>query len=95
MANRAITQLLDRVRGGDELARDSLFALAYEELRRLARSRLREGGRNTMLCTTDLVHDSYLRLMRGGELRAEDRRAFFGYASRVMRSVIVDSAREA
>ncbi|HEU4694669.1 MAG TPA: sigma-70 family RNA polymerase sigma factor, partial [Vicinamibacterales bacterium] len=34
------------------------------------------------------------RYVRGGELRAEDRRAFFAFASRVMRSVIVSSARE-
>jgi hypothetical protein len=32
--------------------------------------------------------------VRGGELRAEDRRAFFAYASQVMRSVIVSSVRE-
>jgi RNA polymerase sigma factor (TIGR02999 family) len=89
-----ITQLLGRARTGDAAARDALFALAYEDLRRLARSRLRDGGRNTMLGTTDLVHDSYLRLLQSADVRAEDRRAFFAYASRVMRSVIVDSARE-
>ena len=47
-----------------------------------------------MLDTTSLVHESYLRFVRGGELRAEDRRAFFAYASQVMRSVIVNSMRE-
>ena len=46
-----------------------------------------------MLDTTALVHESYLRLVQTGELGFDDRRAFFGYASRVMRSVIVDSAR--
>jgi RNA polymerase sigma factor (TIGR02999 family) len=47
-----------------------------------------------VLDTTSLVHESYLRFVKVGQLRVEDRRAFFGYASRVMRSVIVDSARE-
>jgi RNA polymerase sigma factor (TIGR02999 family) len=47
-----------------------------------------------MLDTCSLVHESYLRCIQSGELRAEDRRAFFAYASTVMRSVIVDSARE-
>ena len=47
-----------------------------------------------MLDTTALVHESYLRFVRAGELRAEDRRAFFAYASQVMRSVIVNSVRE-
>jgi RNA polymerase sigma factor (TIGR02999 family) len=60
----------------------------------LARARLRDGGRNTVMDTTCLVHESYLRFVRAGELRAEDRRAFFAYASQVMRSVIVNSVRE-
>ena len=89
-----ITQLLERMHAGDAGARDALFAAAYEELRRLARARLRESGRNTVLETTSLVHECYLRFAGAGELRAEDRRAFFAYASQVMRSVILNSVRE-
>ena len=88
-----LTVLLSRMTAGDRAARDALFAAAYPELRRLAHSRLYGGGRNTVLDTTALVHESYLRLVQTGELTLEDRRAFFGYASQVMRSVIVDSAR--
>jgi RNA polymerase sigma factor (TIGR02999 family) len=89
-----LTQLLVRLRAGDSQARDALFAVAYPELQRLARARLRDGGRNTLLDTSSLVHESYLRFVRAGELRAEDRRAFFAYASQVMRSVIVNSVRD-
>jgi RNA polymerase sigma factor (TIGR02999 family) len=89
-----ITQLMARMHAGDAGARDALFAATYGELRRLARSRLKDGGRNTVLDTTSLVHESYLRFVKVGQLVVEDRKAFFGYASRVMRSVIVDSARE-
>jgi RNA polymerase sigma factor (TIGR02999 family) len=92
MAER-LTVLLPRMQGGDRAARDAVFDAAYQELRRLAHSRLRDGGRNTVLDTTALVHESYLRFVQVGELKIEDRQAFFGYASRVMRSVIVDSAR--
>ena len=88
-----LTVLLARIQSGDRSARDALFLAAYQELHRLAHSRLRNGGRNTLLDTTTLVHECYLRLVQTGELKIEDRRAFFGYASRVMRSVIVDSAR--
>jgi RNA polymerase sigma factor (TIGR02999 family) len=88
-----LTVLLARVSAGDRAARDALFAAAYPELRRLAHARLYGGGRNTVLDTTALVHESYLRLVKTGELGFDDRRAFFGYAARVMRSVIVDSAR--
>ena len=89
-----LTSLLQRAREGDAGARDALFAAAYAELHRLAHARLRDGGRNTMLDTTSLVHEAYLRFVRSGELRAEDRRAFLAYASQVMRSVIVNSARD-
>ena len=89
-----LTELLGRAQAGDKAARDALFAAAYGELHRLAHARLRDGGRNTVLDTTCLVHESYLRFLRAGELRAEDRRAFFAYASQVMRSVIVNSVRE-
>ena len=89
-----LTELLGQLEAGVPRARDALFAAAYTELHRLARTRLRDGGRNTVLDTTCLVHETYLRFVSAGELRAEDRRAFFAYASQVMRSVIVDSARE-
>jgi RNA polymerase sigma factor (TIGR02999 family) len=88
-----LTVLLSRMQAGDRAARDALFDAAYEELRRLAHSRLRGGGRNTVLDTTALVHDSYLRWVNLGQLKLEDRKAFFAYASRVMQSVIVDGAR--
>jgi RNA polymerase sigma factor (TIGR02999 family) len=89
-----LTELLGQLEAGDPRARDALFTAAYTELHRLARTRLRDGGRNTVLDTTCLVHETYLRFVSAGELRAEDRRAFFAYASQVMRSVIIDSARE-
>ena len=89
-----LTELLGRMRAGESGARDALFAAAYAELHRLARSRLREGARDVVLDTTCLVHESYLRFVSAGELRAEDRRAFFAYASQVMRSVIINTARE-
>jgi RNA polymerase sigma factor (TIGR02999 family) len=89
-----ITQLLQRVHSGEARARDDLFALAYPELRRLARARLRDGGASTVLDATSLVHESYLRFVDAGELRAQDRRAFFAYASQVMRSVILNGVRE-
>ena len=89
-----LTVLLGRIQAGDPAARDALFAAAYAELHRLARARLRDGGRDSVLDTTCLVHESYLRFVSSGELRAEDRRAFFAYASQVMRSVIVNGVRE-
>jgi RNA polymerase sigma factor (TIGR02999 family) len=89
-----LTELIERVAAGEHAARDALFASAYADLRKLARARLRDGGRSTVLQTTALVHESYLRFLRAGELRLQDRQAFFAYASKVMHSVIVDAVRE-
>ena len=88
-----LTDLLRRAQQGDSEAANAVFAATYPELRRLARARLRGGGRHTLLDTTSLVHESYLRFVANKRLRLEDRVHFMGYAGRVMRSVIVDFAR--
>ncbi len=90
----ALDALFARLNAGDASAREELFATAYPELKRLAHARLHEGGRATLLETTSLVHETFERIQRSASLRAEHRRAFFDYASRVMRSVIVDLLRE-
>ena len=51
------------------------------------------GGRNALLDTGSLVHESYLRFATSGSLKIEDRVHFLRWAGRVMRSVIVDFAR--
>ncbi len=77
-----------------EVAVDALFTATYRELRQVAHSRLRAGGRNTVLDTTALVHESYLRLSKSGELQFPDRVRFLVYAGRVMRSIIIDLVRQ-
>jgi RNA polymerase sigma factor (TIGR02999 family) len=88
-----VTLLLGAVRRGEDGAVDQLCSLLYQDLRQLARARLRPHQRGTMLDTTSLVHESYMRLVKAGEVDVSDRAHFFGYAGRVMRSVIIDFAR--
>jgi RNA polymerase sigma factor (TIGR02999 family) len=73
---------------------EDLFELLYHELRRLARSRLASGGRNVLLDTTALVHESFLRLQGAGKVNLADRNHFMAYAATAMRSVIVDYVRQ-
>ena len=89
-----ITQLLKRINAGDAAARDSLFVLLYQDLRKLARSRLRRCEPITLLDTTSLVHESYMRFLNASELEFADRGRFFAYAASVMRSVVVDEVRK-
>lgn len=77
-----------------EMPVDKAFAGAYPELRRLARSRLRGGGRNTVLDTTALVHETYLKLSRNVDASFPDRARFLVYAGKAMRSIIVDMVRQ-
>jgi RNA polymerase sigma factor (TIGR02999 family) len=88
-----LTALLLRASAGDKAAREQLFAAAYADLHAQARARLRAGGRNTLLDTTSLVHESFLRFEQAGKFDSADRGHFFAYAASVMRSVIVDFAR--
>jgi len=94
MDEHDVDALIARVNAGEPGAQDALFATAYPALRELARTRLRDsGGHAGGLQTTQLVHESYLRLARSQRLQAESRREFFAYAARVMREFIVDTLR--
>ncbi|HKU41698.1 MAG TPA: ECF-type sigma factor [Polyangiales bacterium] len=91
-----LSLLLGQARSGNPEAFQAVFEAAYPELRALARARLRrqQPGGAGGLQTTALVHEAYLRFAGSAELQAEHRAHFFRYASRVMRSVIVDAIRE-
>jgi RNA polymerase sigma factor (TIGR02999 family) len=88
-----LTDLFAAVRRGDRAAGDRLYQVLYDELRRMARARMRQGSRMTLLDTTVLVNESYLRLAEGRTLDVADKAHFLAYAGRVMRSIVVDFAR--
>jgi RNA polymerase sigma factor (TIGR02999 family) len=72
---------------------NSLYSSLYGELRELAHRRLMRNEEITLLNTTALVHESYLKLLASGQVEMAGRAHFLGYAARVMRSVIVDCVR--
>ena len=71
----------------------ALFPSLYHELRRLARSRLASSGRHTLLDTSALVHEAFLRMQRDGGVQLKDREHFLAYAATTMRSVVIDFVR--
>lgn len=89
-----VTRLLGAWGGGDRAAADRLFALLYEELRRIAHRALADQRREATLQTTALVHELYLRLVGTFTPASDDRRRFFGAAAKVMRRILIDRARE-
>lgn len=81
--------------GGDEgrQAAEDLLPLVYDELRRLARSRLAHEGAPQTLQATALVHEAWMRLVGEEDPGWRGRGHFFGAAARAMRQVLVDRAR--
>src|SRR5262245_11893444 len=88
-----ITQLLIKWRNGDQTALDELTPLVYSELRRLARYYLRAERSGHTLQPSDLVHETYLRLVDEKEIDWQSRAHFFGVAALRMRHILVDRAR--
>ena len=88
-----ITSLLKAAAGGDRQSADQAFALLYADLQRLAHSRMRRSGSMTMLDTTALVHESWLRFQGASGAAFADKQHFMGYAARVMHAVVVDFVR--
>jgi RNA polymerase sigma factor (TIGR02999 family) len=87
----AALQRIDRPAGAEL---DSAFVNWYPELKKIAHARLRGSGLNGVMQTTALVHDSYLKLATGPDLAFADRLQFLSYASRALRSIVVDIVRE-
>jgi len=88
-----IVELLRRADRADTEAAGELFALLYDELRRLAERHLRRSGAELTLSTTTLLHDTYLSMIGRRDVVFPDRARFFAYASRAMRGLVIDYAR--
>ena len=90
-----VTEWIARARAGDSAALDRVFELLYPELRRVAHRRLSRGPGDSLIETTALVNECYLKLLRTDQLKPADRAHFLAYSATVMRSIIVDAARQA
>jgi RNA polymerase sigma-70 factor (ECF subfamily) len=88
-----VTKLLNRWAGGDEQAGEKVLPLVYDELRRIARPRMKRQGPSATLQATALVHEAWIRLAGGSGRQWESRTHFFGVAAKAMRHVFVDYAR--
>lgn len=72
---------------------DVLFPAVYDELKRIARHHIRTAASDATICTTELVHEAFLKLSRGRPESWQGRAHFFGAASRAMRQILVSFAR--
>jgi len=91
-ASENVTKMLVAWGEGDDSARDELIPVVYDQLRRIARRRLRGERAGHSLQTTDLINEAYLRL-DDQSVSWRSRTHFFGIAARLMRQILVDHAR--
>ena len=89
-----VTELLLECREDRRDAVDRVFPLVYDELRRIARAHLAREQDGHTLATTALVHEAYLRLVDVTRVEWRDRVHFLSMASRAMRRILIDYARE-
>jgi RNA polymerase sigma factor (TIGR02999 family) len=88
-----VTSLLEAINQGDVQATRDLLPLVYDELRRLAASKLAHERPGQTLDATALVHEAYLRLVDQQRVSWQGRAHFFGLAAQAMRRILVDHAR--
>lgn len=89
-----LTQLLRRLRAGDEEAAAQVAAAAYGELRKLAANCLRRERPGHTLQPTALVNEAFLKLAANTRAEWRDRAQFYAVAARLMRRILVDYARK-
>jgi RNA polymerase sigma factor (TIGR02999 family) len=88
-----VTQMLESIREGDPQAAERLLPLVYDELRRIAASKMAHEAWGHTLQPTALVHEAWLRMVGDGNERFDGRAHFFAVAAEAMRRILVEAAR--
>jgi RNA polymerase sigma factor (TIGR02999 family) len=87
------TVMLAAIEAGDSKAAEQLLVLVYDELRRLAASKLAMEAPGQTLQPTALVHEAWLRLVGDQNPSFKDRTHFFRASAEAMRHILIDRAR--
>ena len=94
MTQHEVSMLLQRVKDGDDSARERLFTELQSELKGMASAMMRRERPDHTLQATALVNEACVRLLDSDAVNnASDRRYFFGMANRAMRQILVEHAR--
>ena len=89
-----VTQILGQIESGDGHAAEKLLPLVYDELRKLAATKMAQENPGQTLQATALVHEAYIRLVDVDKAQHWDSRGhFFSAAAEAMRRILVDQAR--
>lgn len=94
MRSERITFLLHELKGGKADALEELMPIVYGELRRQAAALLKRENPGHTLQTTDLIHETYLKLVDQRQTDWAGRNHFFAVSATLMRRILVDHARK-
>ena len=89
----SVSSLLVKWREGDEEALRQLVPLVYDELRHLAHCYIQKQRPDHTLQSTALVHEAYLRLVKQGKGKFQNKAHFFAICAQLMRQILVEYAR--
>src|SRR5581483_7367253 len=87
------TVMMAAIEAGDPKAAEQLLVLVYDELRRVAASKLAQEAPGQTLQPTALVHEAWLRLVGDHKPSFNDRAHFFRASAEAMRNILIDRAR--
>ncbi len=87
------TLMLAAIEEGDPKAAEQLLVLVYDELRRLAASKIAQEAPGQTLQPTALVHEAWLRLVGDHTPSFKNREHFFRASAEAMRRILIDRAR--
>jgi RNA polymerase sigma factor (TIGR02999 family) len=88
-----LSELMEAAERKEQPATDALFSMLYAELHRIAKRELARRGMPVSLGATTLLHQAYIEMADKDAASFPDRARFMAYASRVMRGLIIDYAR--
>jgi RNA polymerase sigma factor (TIGR02999 family) len=94
MKKAEVTQLLVRLKSGENEAYDELYPLIYGELRKLAYGHMKRQSADHTLSKTELVHEAYLKMIDQTKINFNDKTHFLAIASKCMRQILIDHARK-
>ena len=94
MEKAGVTQLLLRLKEGEEDVHEQLYPLIYDELKGLAYAQMSRQAPDHTLSKTELVHEAYLKMIDQSQIDFNDKSHFMAIASRCMRQILIDYARK-
>lgn len=93
-AENEISQILSDWNNGNESALEEMLPFVIRELRQIAHAHMRREDAGHTLQTTALINEAYLKLIEQKNVKWQNRSHFFAIASRIMRRILLDHAKE-